>query len=84
MLFVILKNPDNNSLKNAFQIDSEIEGHKFFSNTANKDESEKKEEIFKILFNGLEDICKYDVCVKFNGSGYSEARRYLKNSKVFP
>ena len=25
MLFVILKNPDNNSLKNTFQIDSEIE-----------------------------------------------------------
>ena len=59
MLFVILKNPDNNSLKNAFQIDSEIEDHKFFSNTASKDESEKREEIFKILFNGLEDICKY-------------------------
>ena len=68
MLFIILKNSDNDSLKNAFQIDSDIEGHEFFSNTASKDESEKKEEIFKILFNGLEDICKYDACVFFDGN----------------
>ena len=68
MLFIILNGSDNNSLKNVFQIDSEIEGHKFFSNSASKDESEKKEEIFKILFNGLEDICKYDACVGFNGN----------------
>ena len=84
MLFIILKNPDNNSLKNAFQIDSEIEGHKFFSNTASKDESEKREEIFKILFNGLEDICKYEACVDFDGNRYSGAKRYLNNSKVLP
>ena len=68
MLFVILKNPDINSLKNTFQIDSEIEGHKFFSKTASDDMLAKMEEIFKILFNGLADICKYNSSVIFNGT----------------
>ena len=42
MLFVILKNPDNKSLTNTFQIDSEFEKHIYFSNTANKDEAGEK------------------------------------------
>ena len=84
MLFIILKNPDNNSLKNAFQIDSEIEGHKFFSNTASKDESEKKEEIFKILFNGLEDICKYEACVWFDGNDTLKLKNISIIRKFFP
>ena len=85
MLFVILKKPGNESLKNTFQVDSEFEKHKYFSNTVSKDEARKREEIFKVLFNGLEDICKYNESVKFNGTDtlkledISEIRKFSPN-----
>ena len=84
MLFVILKKPGNDSLKNTFQVDSEFEKHKYFSNTANEDEAGKREEIFKILFNGLEDICKYNTCVKFNGTDTLKLKDISKIRKFSP
>ena len=56
-----------------------------FSPTSfSKDESEKREEIFKILFNGLEDICKYDDCVFFDGNDTLKLKKISDNSKVLP
>ena len=83
MLFVILNSSDNNPLKNTFKIDSEIEGHKFFK-SASDDESEKREEIFKILFNGLEDICKYNASVIFNGTVTLKLKDIPMIQKFFP
>ena len=63
ILFVILKDSNNASLKKeSFQIDDELEAHKFFG----KFRSERIE-IFKILFRGLEDICKSPSEIPFDG-----------------
>ena len=85
VLFVILKNPKNKSLKN-FQIDSEIEKHNFFSGIVGVDQSSKRERIFKILFKGLEEICRHGKYVDFDGINTLQlkdipiAQRYSLNS----
>ena len=83
ILFVILKNPNNKSLKN-FQIDPEIIKHDFFSGIV--DLPLEREEIFKILFKGLEEICRHGEDVDFDGINTLElkdipiAQRYSLNS----
>ena len=57
VLFIILKNSKNEKLTQDFKIDSEIENHEYFASIMASG-TEKKEEIFKFLFNGLEDLCK--------------------------
>ena len=84
MLFVILNSSDNNPLKNTFKIDSGIKDHKFFSKTDSKDMPKKMEEIFEILFNGLEDICKDDASVIFNGNDTLELKNISEIQKFSP
>ena len=85
ILFVILKTPNNKSLKN-FQIDPEIIKHNFFSGIVGVNQSSKREEIFKILFKGLEEICRHEEDVDFDGINTLElkdipiAQRYSLNS----
>ena len=66
VLFVILKNPKNSSLMENFKIDLELENHQFFD-SIKVDEAAKREEIFKMLFRGLEVICKGVQYVSFDG-----------------
>ena len=86
ILFVILKNPNNKPLKGNFQIDPEIEKLNFFSEIVGVDQSLKSEEIFKILFKGLEEICRYGEDVAFDGINTLElekislVQRYSLNS----
>ena len=86
VLFVILRNPNNKPLKGNFLIDPEIENHNFFSGIVGVDQSLKMEEIFKILFKGLEEICRHGENVDFDGINTLElkdipiAQRYLLNS----
>ena len=64
ILFVILKNPKNTSLKESFQIDSELKKHEFFLDDSYSEDFNK---FFKVLFRGLEDICKFPREIPFNG-----------------
>ena len=66
ILFVIIKYPKIGSLKESFQIDPELKKHEFF--TSIKDfPLDKIGVIFKILFRGLEDLCKYPEEIPFDG-----------------
>ena len=66
IIYVILKIPQNGSLRESFQIDSKLEEHEFF--TSHKVSSiDKIEIIFKILFRGLEDVCKCPQEIPFDG-----------------
>ena len=67
LLYVILKNSEGVKAKKKFQIDEELDEHEFFSNIINDDESQKREEIFQILFNGLDKLCKSRRRVAFDG-----------------
>ena len=70
ILYVILNDPNNvnSGLKGNFQIDVEIENHIFFSDIKERGGTTRREEIFKILFAGLESICKYSKNISFDGS----------------
>ena len=58
ILFVILKNTNNKSLKGNFLIDPEIEKQEFFLGIAGVGKASKREKIFKILFDGLEKFAQ--------------------------
>ena len=70
ILYIILKNPDNENLdlEGNFDIDDEIEGSPFFRHIKDEGEITKVERIFRILFSDLEDICRYEDNIKFDGT----------------
>ena len=67
ILFIILKGSENIKLEKNFQIDNELDGHKFFDNIIKDDQSEKREEIFQILFKDLINLCKFSRRIEFDG-----------------
>ena len=73
ILFIILKNPKNTSLKESIQIDSELGEHEFFT-SLEVYWPDRIEMIFKILFRGLEDICKYPKEIPFDGENTLELK----------
>ena len=78
ILFIILKNHNNESLKKSFLIDSEIKNHPSYYEISGTSTDEKDEKIFKLLFKELKALCISVDDIRFDGSYTFE----LKSLKI--